>query len=203
MSGDKTVDGMTVVHSVRTVPDVMERLQALMKARGIRVFAHLDFSADAAAEGIRLRPTQLLIAGAPKAGTPLIEEEPSVAIDLPLKVLAWSEDGRFDHRRLQRSGVSTAPARLPGGARQEYLRSCGVGRRSGRRPEAMIRGARGHSSGGAVLLGVSAIAGTHRATGNVAAAIASMAQNVELSECCNTSRIAASPGRVPAGCSRS
>jgi uncharacterized protein (DUF302 family) len=94
MSSDKTVDGMRVVHSLRTVPDVMERLQALMKARGIRVFAHLDFSADAAAEGIRLRPTQLLIAGAPKAGTPLIEAEPSVAIDLPLKVLAWSEDGR-------------------------------------------------------------------------------------------------------------
>lgn len=94
MSGEKNVDGMTVVRSERTVQDVMERLQTLMKARGIRVFAHLDFSADAAAEGMRLRPTQLLIAGAPKAGTPLIEAEPSVAIDLPLKILAWSEDGR-------------------------------------------------------------------------------------------------------------
>lgn len=94
MSGEKPVDGMMLVRSGRTVPDVMQRLQALMKARGIRVFAHLDFSADAAAEGIRLRPTQLLIAGAPKAGTPLIEAEPSIAIDLPLKILAWSEDGR-------------------------------------------------------------------------------------------------------------
>jgi uncharacterized protein (DUF302 family) len=94
MNGEKMVEGMTSVQSRRTVPDVMERLQAIMKARGIRVFAHLDFSADAAAEGIRLRPTQLLIAGAPKAGTPLIEAEPSVAIDLPLKVLAWSDDGR-------------------------------------------------------------------------------------------------------------
>jgi uncharacterized protein (DUF302 family) len=57
------------------------------------VFAHLDFSADAAAEGMRLRPTQLLIVGNPRAGTPLMEAQPSVAIDLPLKILAWSEDG--------------------------------------------------------------------------------------------------------------
>jgi uncharacterized protein (DUF302 family) len=88
------VEGMMVLRTQRTVPEVMERLQELMKARGIKVFAHLDFSADAAAEGVRLRPTQLLIVGNPKAGTPLIEAQPSVAIDLPLKVLAWSEDGQ-------------------------------------------------------------------------------------------------------------
>jgi uncharacterized protein (DUF302 family) len=93
MSGDKTVDGMMIVRTGRSVPDVVQRLQDLMKARGIRVFAHLDFSADAAAEGIRLRPTQLLIVGNPKAGTPLIEAQPSVAIDLPLKILVWSDEG--------------------------------------------------------------------------------------------------------------
>jgi uncharacterized protein (DUF302 family) len=93
MSNDESVEGMMVLHTERSVPDVMERLKEMMKARGIRVFAHLDFSADAAAEGISLRPTQMLIAGAPKAGTPLMEATPSVAIDLPLKILAWSEQG--------------------------------------------------------------------------------------------------------------
>jgi uncharacterized protein (DUF302 family) len=88
------IEGMMVLHTRRTVPDVMERLQELMKARGIKVFAHLDFGADAAGEGMRLRPTQLLIVGNPKAGTPLIEAQPSIAIDLPLKVLVWSEDGQ-------------------------------------------------------------------------------------------------------------
>jgi len=94
MDNEATVDGLKVLRSRHTVPQVMERLQELMNARGIRVFAHLDFSADAAAEGITLRATQMLIAGNPKAGTPLIEASPSVAIDLPLKVLAWSQDGQ-------------------------------------------------------------------------------------------------------------
>jgi uncharacterized protein (DUF302 family) len=94
MSSGKIVDGLIVIQSQRRVPEVMERLRELMKSRGIKVFAHLDFSADAAAEGIRLRPTQMLLAGNPKAGTPLMEAEPSVAIDLPLKALAWSEGGK-------------------------------------------------------------------------------------------------------------
>jgi uncharacterized protein (DUF302 family) len=91
---ETNVDGLMVLRSRYTVSQVMDRLQELMKARSIKVFAHLDFSADAAAEGIALRPTQMLIAGNPRAGTPLIEATPSVAIDLPLKVVAWSEDGQ-------------------------------------------------------------------------------------------------------------
>lgn len=92
MGAEKTIDGLVVLHSSRTVSSIMERLQALLQARGIKVFAHINFSADASAEGIRLRPTEMLIFGNPKAGTPLMEVEPSVAIDLPLKVLAWSGD---------------------------------------------------------------------------------------------------------------
>jgi uncharacterized protein (DUF302 family) len=90
MSTDETIDGLVVLRSKRTVSEVMERLQALLQARGIKIFAHINFSADASAEGIPLRPTEMLIAGNPKAGTPLIEAQPSVAIDLPLKALAWS-----------------------------------------------------------------------------------------------------------------
>jgi len=92
MSTDKSIDGLVVLHSKRTVSDVMERLQTLLQTRGIKIFAHINFSADASAEGIRLRPTEMLILGNPKAGTPLIEAQPSVAVDLPLKVLAWSDD---------------------------------------------------------------------------------------------------------------
>jgi uncharacterized protein (DUF302 family) len=92
MSTDNTIEGLAILRSNRAVSDVMERLQTLLRARGIKIFAHIDFSADASAEGIHLRPTQMLILGNPKAGTPLIEARPTVAIDLPLKILAWSDD---------------------------------------------------------------------------------------------------------------
>jgi uncharacterized protein (DUF302 family) len=90
MSAGKFADGLVVLHSQRGVEDVISRLRQMMAARNLRIFADLDFSADAAAEGMQLRPTRMLIAGNPKAGTPLIEAVPSVAIDLPLKVLVWS-----------------------------------------------------------------------------------------------------------------
>jgi uncharacterized protein (DUF302 family) len=55
------------------------------------VFAHIDFSGDAAKVGLRMRPTQLLIFGNPKSGTPLMVASPSIALDLPLKALAWED----------------------------------------------------------------------------------------------------------------
>jgi uncharacterized protein (DUF302 family) len=91
MSVEKNADGLIVLHSARGVEDVIARLKQMMAARGLQIFADLNFTADAAAEGIQLRPTRMLIAGNPRAGTPLIEAEPTVAIDLPLKVLVWSE----------------------------------------------------------------------------------------------------------------
>jgi uncharacterized protein (DUF302 family) len=94
LMSEMNVDGLSVLRSRYTVSQLMDRLRESMKAHGIKVFAHLDFSADASAEGLALRPTQMLIAGNPKAGTPLIEAKPSVAIDLPLKVLAWTEAGQ-------------------------------------------------------------------------------------------------------------
>ena len=62
------------------------------KAKGMTVFARINFSKDAAAVGLALRPTQLLILGSPASGTPLMAAAPSVALDLPLKVLAWQDD---------------------------------------------------------------------------------------------------------------
>jgi uncharacterized protein (DUF302 family) len=68
------------------------RLEAAVTQRGLTVFARIDFAADAATVGLVLRPTRLLLFGNPQAGTPLIVAAPTVALDLPLKVLVWEED---------------------------------------------------------------------------------------------------------------
>jgi uncharacterized protein (DUF302 family) len=68
------------------------RLDAAVAQRGLAVFARIDFAADAAAAGLVLRPTRLLLFGNPQAGTPLIVAAPTVALDLPLRVLVWEED---------------------------------------------------------------------------------------------------------------
>jgi uncharacterized protein (DUF302 family) len=94
MSTEHGVEGLIVLRSERTVDEVLARLKQMMLARNLKIFAELDFSADAAAEGLMLRATRMLIAGNPKAGTPLIDASPSVAIDLPLKVLVWADTGQ-------------------------------------------------------------------------------------------------------------
>jgi uncharacterized protein (DUF302 family) len=91
MSTGPSVAGLIVLNSERTVDEVMARLKQMLQARNLKIFAELDFSADATAAGLTLRATRMLIAGSPKAGTPLMEAAPTVAIDLPLKVLAWSD----------------------------------------------------------------------------------------------------------------
>jgi uncharacterized protein (DUF302 family) len=65
----------------------------LLKSKGITVFARIDHSGEAAKAGLKMRPTQLLIFGNPKAGTPLMNASPSVAIDLPMKSLVWQDEG--------------------------------------------------------------------------------------------------------------
>jgi len=93
MSNASQSEGLIVLHSDRGVEDLIGRLKQMLAARSLRIFADLDFSADAAAEGVTLRPTRMLIAGNPQAGTPLIEAVPAIAIDLPLKVLVWLDGG--------------------------------------------------------------------------------------------------------------
>ncbi len=67
----------------------------VIQSRGLIMFARIDFSGDAEKAGLRMRPAQLLIFGDPKAGTPLMIVSPTVAIDLPLKALAWEDpDGK-------------------------------------------------------------------------------------------------------------
>jgi len=84
-------DGVVSVASNHSVSDTIDRLESLVKAKGMTIFARIDFSADAAKAGLQMPPTQMLIFGNPKAGTPLMLAAPTVAIDLPLKALAREE----------------------------------------------------------------------------------------------------------------
>jgi len=77
--------GIVRIDSHHAVAQTVERLEALLKERGIQIFAHFDFTADAARTDLTMRPEQLLIFGSPKAGTPLMQAQPTVGLDLPLK----------------------------------------------------------------------------------------------------------------------
>src|SRR5271170_1507587 len=84
--------GVIDVSSRYSVPETLERLQTILKEKGVTVFALIDHSGEAEKAGLKMRPTQLLIFGSPKAGTPLMVAAPSLAIDLPLKALAWQDE---------------------------------------------------------------------------------------------------------------
>jgi uncharacterized protein (DUF302 family) len=84
-------NGLENVPSRYSVPETLARLESAVKELGLTVFARIDFSGDAGKAGLEMRPSQLLIFGNPKAGTPLMIAAPSLAIDLPLKALAWED----------------------------------------------------------------------------------------------------------------
>ncbi len=84
-------DGMISVASPRSAADTMNRLEALVKERGLNVFARIDHAAGAAKVGKTLRSTELLIFGNPQGGTPLMECAQTAGIDLPLKALVWTD----------------------------------------------------------------------------------------------------------------
>ena len=86
------VDGLITIRSRSAPKQTMERLEAAVKAKGMRVFAHVDHAAGAAEVGMTLRPTDLLIFGHPKGGTPLMESVQTSGIDLPLKALVWRDE---------------------------------------------------------------------------------------------------------------
>lgn len=72
----------------------MSRLTEIIAERGLRLFAVIDHSGEAAAEGLELRETKVVIFGSPQAGTPAMVAQPLAALDLPLKVLVWDDAGR-------------------------------------------------------------------------------------------------------------
>ena len=91
MSTNESDKGMKVLAASATVDQTMDRLEAMAKKRGLIVFARINFAKDAAAAGLKMPPSQLLILGSPAAGTPLMVAAPGTALDLPLKVLAWQD----------------------------------------------------------------------------------------------------------------
>lgn len=87
----KAGEGIISVPSKFSVPETLDRLQAVLHAKDIRVFARIDHSGEAEKAGLKMPPTQLLIFGNPKGGTPVMLAAPTSAIDLPLKALAWQD----------------------------------------------------------------------------------------------------------------
>ena len=90
-----SAEGIRDLPSVGSVLETADRLEKLLGAKGLKIFARLDQAAEANAVGLSLRPTVLFIFGDPRSGTPLMERYPSLALDLPLKALVWeSRDGK-------------------------------------------------------------------------------------------------------------
>jgi uncharacterized protein (DUF302 family) len=90
-----SAQGFKSLVSRYSVHETIDAVEKSLRSKGVKIFARLDQAAEAKAVGIAMRPMELLIFGDPKAGSPLMIEYPSLAIDLPLKALAWeSEDGK-------------------------------------------------------------------------------------------------------------
>lgn len=85
-------DGLVTLESAHAPKETLERLERLVKEKGMNVFVRVDHAAGAAKIGRTLRPTELLIFGNPQGGTPLMECAQSAGIDLPMKALAWTDD---------------------------------------------------------------------------------------------------------------
>jgi uncharacterized protein (DUF302 family) len=87
-----TTNGIIHKPSKHSVDETLGKLQAILQAKRIAVFAVIDHSGEAEKVGMKMPPTKLLIFGNPKGGTPLMLAAPSIAIDLPLKILVWQDD---------------------------------------------------------------------------------------------------------------
>lgn len=84
--------GFVSQRSQHSVDETVARLEKILEAKGVKLFALVDHSGEAKKAGMEMRPTKLVIFGNPAAGTPVMLAAPTIAIDLPLKILVW-EDG--------------------------------------------------------------------------------------------------------------
>ena len=90
-----SANGIVTTPSAHTVDQTVEKLKAMLQAKGVTLFAVIDHGGEAEKAGLKMPPTKVLIFGNPKGGTPLMLAAPSVAIDLPLKILvAEASNGR-------------------------------------------------------------------------------------------------------------
>ena len=90
---DHPENGIVSLRANRSVGDIVAGLLAIFRGKGIRLFALIDHNGEAKKVGMEMPPTKLLIFGNPKAGTPLMLAAPTIAIDLPLKILVWQDAG--------------------------------------------------------------------------------------------------------------
>ena len=88
-----TGEGILSKPSKYSVPDTLHRLEAILTTKGVKIFALVDHSGEAEKAGLKMPPTQLLIFGNPRGGTPVMLAAPTAAIDLPWKALAWQDSG--------------------------------------------------------------------------------------------------------------
>jgi uncharacterized protein (DUF302 family) len=88
-----TIDGLIVLPAKRSVADVLAKVGSIAQSKGLTVFAKIDFSGDAAKSNLSMPPSGLIIFGNPAAGTPVMVAAPTAAIDLPLKILAFEQNG--------------------------------------------------------------------------------------------------------------
>jgi uncharacterized protein (DUF302 family) len=85
-------DQLVTVLSKKSVRDTADSLAKFIEQNGLRVFARIDHAANAADAGLELRPTELLIFGHPRGGTPLMQDCQTVGLDLPFKALIWEDE---------------------------------------------------------------------------------------------------------------
>ena len=116
-AGAMAADGLVTLPSSFGPKETMDRLEAAIKAKGMTVFARIDHAAGAAAAGLALRPTELLIFGNARAGTPLMQADQTIGIDLPLKALVYRRRGRQDVALLRRAALYRRTARARRGRR--------------------------------------------------------------------------------------
>ena len=88
----RAAEGVVSVASTRSVKETVDRLETIVKEAGFAVVARVDHAAAASKADLTLRPTELLIFGNPKGGTPLMQAQQTVGLDLPLKMLAWQDE---------------------------------------------------------------------------------------------------------------
>jgi len=90
-SHDDTLSELVTLPSAHAASQTVMRLKSILDQKKIEVFAHIDHAAGARNVGLALRPTEVLIFGNPRAGTPLMQTEQMIGLDLPLRVLIWED----------------------------------------------------------------------------------------------------------------
>ena len=91
--GATPANGILDIPSHNSVQEAVEKLKNILQSRGVTLFALIDHSGEAEKVGLKMPPTKLFIFGSPKAGTPLMLASPSIALDLPLKILIREDSG--------------------------------------------------------------------------------------------------------------